>query len=70
MNGPPVVALVGVEDILDAVIVLVSNLGAMVPLRKRMRATELMYIRGTVNMISTRYSMKRIRLKMDLVRII
>ena len=67
MNGPPVVALVGVEDILDAVIVLVSNLGAMVPLRKRMRATELMYVSGTLKMISTKYSMERIRFKMDLV---
>ena len=64
------VVLVVTEDILNAVIVLGSNLDTMVPPPERMRATELMYIRGTVNMISTRYSMKRIRLKMDLVRII
>ena len=37
-----------------------SNLGVMVLSRERMRAAELMYIRGTAKMISTRFSMERI----------
>ena len=65
-----VVALVDVEDILDKVIVLGSNLDTMVLPPKRMRAAKLMYVRDKMKMISTRYSIRRIRLKTDLARMI
>lgn len=65
-----VVALVDVEDILDKVIVLGSNLGTMVLPPKRMRAAKHMYFRDKMKIISTRYSIRRIRLKTDLARMI